>query len=153
MSPSEEKESAPRSAFTLRDYRNGDDDAIVSLNRRSSMHSHLAIYVDTTKYINVIQKTIGDTKYDAKAREYEDCIVLVAERGQGDIIGVVNVGIKSVRYRGKCAKVGFLYGMRVNQEAQGQGVGGKLLAEVERLAVAKGCCRMILTGMSQAPGP
>jgi hypothetical protein len=54
-------------------------------------------------------------------------------------------GIKDVILEGRESRVGFLYGMRVHQNSQKLGVGGRLLEEAERRSISKGCCRMLLT--------
>lgn len=54
-------------------------------------------------------------------------------------------GIKDVILEGRASRVGFLYGMRVHQNSQKLGVGGRLLEEAERRSISKGCCRMLLT--------
>lgn len=61
--------------------------------------------------------------YDARARDFDDHEVIVAESDDVyQVVGVINVGIKPVTLDGGKTSVGFLYGLRVHEAVQGAGM-------------------------------
>ena len=71
------------------------------------------------KYLRIAMEEKGG--YDARARDFDDYEVIVAESDQR-IVGVINVGIKPVALDGGKTGVGFLYGLRVHEAVQGAGM-------------------------------
>ena len=132
----------------VRDYVPSDDAAIDALQHHSSMeHSAFRwlrmLGLNLHAYIRVTAQDIGG--YNSRALDFDDHIILVAE-DTARLVGVINVGIKSVRCQGvEGVRVGFLYGLRVHEDLQGVGLGRRMLETAEEQARRQGCQRMLLT--------
>jgi ribosomal protein S18 acetylase RimI-like enzyme len=113
--------------IVLRDYRPADDDDLNALQHASSMEHAFGAWLHS--YLRVAIEDKGG--YDARARDFDDFEVIVAEAENGAppadgqacprIVGVINVGIKPVNLAGSESRVGFLYGLRVHEAVQSSG--------------------------------
>eukprot|EP01062_Namystynia_karyoxenos_P006357 TRINITY_DN12220_c0_g1_i1.p1 TRINITY_DN12220_c0_g1~~TRINITY_DN12220_c0_g1_i1.p1 ORF type:complete len:438 (+),score=110.58 TRINITY_DN12220_c0_g1_i1:75-1316(+) len=89
---------------------------------------------------------VHNTTFDGKARQFDDCIVRVAEdRAAGGVIGCVCVGIKNVIIGSRPTRIGLVYDLRVDERAQGKGIGRLLSESAERLAAERGVQLLYLT--------
>ncbi|EKX47137.1 hypothetical protein GUITHDRAFT_107048 [Guillardia theta CCMP2712] len=127
-------------AVHIRKYNDHDDAAVKELSEKTVMGSSMASII--RKLINVFPRYSGT--YRHRASEFRRNEIFVAEI-ERQLVGVVNLGIKDVYLKGKLAKIGYVFGLRVSEKHQGRGIGMKLMQEVEFAGKAAGCSHLILT--------
>jgi len=82
--------------------------------------------------------------FDARAKMAEDHEVVVCEVDE-KVIAVVLVNIQTVFWKQEFIKVGWVYGLRVDEDFQRRGIGTSLSKEAERRCFKKGVSLLYLT--------
>ena len=131
---------------TIRKYCDEDDAACKALEMRAMQGGRYP----RLQYLMRFFIRAGFAHYsgfDAKARQYEDRAILVAEddEGSGSIVGVVCAAIKACHVRGTEQKVGYIFDLRVHEEYQGRKIGSQLSKAIEQECIQKGCALLYLS--------
>ena len=138
--------------LTFRSYRPEDEEACQLLEERADQFKNPKLR--ETLLVGGLLKRLQDSiqvylsygprGFDARARVAEDCEVVVGEV-ENNVVAVVLVNIQTVYWDGTLIKVGWVYGLRVDQEYQRRGIGRRLSEEVERRCLEKGLSMLYLT--------
>merc|ERR1719215_2425628 len=77
--------------------------------------------------------------FDAKARQYDDCIIRVVEdRSKNNrIVGVGCAVLKMARMHSVTCKIGYLFDFRVDEDYQGYGIGSELAEQIEAVCTER----------------
>ena len=138
----------------LRSYQPTDGAACGLLEIRANQHQNPKL-----RKIAVIGKWIGAFQdslqvhihhpngFDAMAKtaqEYE-IIVCQDDASNGQVVAVVVVNIRTVYWGGTQLKVGWVYGLRVHEDYQNQGIGRAISADLEQRCLHRGVSMLHLT--------
>ena len=108
----------------IREFETRDDEACKALEVTASQFQGLG---------GLIKAAIVHHKsFDAKARQFGESLVLVADDEHGLVCGVVAVAIKHVYVHGAQRRCGYVFDLRVSSTHQGRGLGKALAQEAER---------------------
>jgi GNAT superfamily N-acetyltransferase len=83
--------------------------------------------------VDAVRRRLGDWA------EESDSAVLVAERG-GQLLGLV--AVTTIRYLERDGRLGRIVTLVVADSARGQGIGRRLVADAEAMALSHGCVAM-----------
>jgi GNAT superfamily N-acetyltransferase len=129
----------------IRAYRDEDDAACKELEMRAMQGGRFPRLQAALRFFIRVGFEHYST-FDAKPKQYEDCIILVAEETQiGEIVGVVCAAIKTCFAHGKTQKVGYVFDLRVHEEYQGRKIGSQLSKAIEQACIEKECTMLYLS--------
>ena len=138
--------------FHLRSYQPEDSDACELLETRANQHKNAKIYklpiVGAFIQRSIQVHTVHHPGFDAMAKTAEVHEIIVAEEKSSNpptVIGVVLVNIRTVFWSGTPMKVGWVYGLRVDQSHQREGIGTLLSNELELRCRKRGVSKIILS--------
>eukprot|EP00931_Biecheleriopsis_adriatica_P104977 TRINITY_DN79583_c0_g1_i1.p1 TRINITY_DN79583_c0_g1~~TRINITY_DN79583_c0_g1_i1.p1 ORF type:complete len:428 (-),score=96.09 TRINITY_DN79583_c0_g1_i1:71-1354(-) len=132
--------------LVYRDYRDSDDDQCKALEMRAMQGTRFpALQKFTRLFIRAGFEHF--VTFDAKAKQYEDCIIRVVEdkASGGRVIGVGCATLKTARIHSQMCKVAYVFDLRVDEDYQGHGVGRTLTAQIEEACESRGAKFLYLT--------
>jgi len=120
----------------------------------------LAAEVDSTIQMNgfMVAKRVYNDNFHAKTSKYQDSKIIFAEchdeNTKKDIVcGSLELGIKDVIINGEKSKVGIITALRIHPKYRREGIGSKLLQEIETYARSKGLKMLYVTTKEADEGP
>jgi GNAT superfamily N-acetyltransferase len=91
-----------------------------------------------------VKMSHGNCGFDARTQFAQDSEVIVGEY-HGTIIAVVLINIQTVWFHEQLLRAGWVYGLRVDQDYQRQGIGTRLMQEAERRCIQKDVALLYLS--------
>eukprot|EP00928_Gymnodinium_smaydae_P039530 TRINITY_DN26989_c0_g2_i1.p1 TRINITY_DN26989_c0_g2~~TRINITY_DN26989_c0_g2_i1.p1 ORF type:complete len:423 (-),score=52.91 TRINITY_DN26989_c0_g2_i1:2-1270(-) len=132
--------------LTYRDYTAADDEPCKALEMRAMQGTR---FPALQKVMGLVVRAGFEhlVTFDAKARQYEDCIIRVVEdrANKGRVVGVCCAALKTARMHSEMCKVAYIFDLRVDEDYQGHGIGKKLSIQIEEACQARGAKFLYLT--------
>jgi len=140
--------------LVLRSFRSEDDEDCCELELRANQHKNTKrrglplvgpLY---GKFIDTIQVHQSHPRgFSAMAEEGADEheIIVCQDTTWNKVAAVICCHIRTVRWSGTSLKVGFVYGLRVHEDCQRQGIGTALSDELERRCRKRGVSMLYLS--------